>query len=231
VAALIILCQDIRSADLGSLSISIPLIGILLTFVLNILNQERLRNRDKRDELENKIIGICDKMLRTATNAELMALEFQFYAAYLKIKPDSKAEEDLSKYYHKEAEICSDKYDILKSELKNLLRDFNKYWNKNEITKVQILKLMRKIVMMNPRNFMYSFDGKYETIDRLWNDKVGIQKTIRKDVIFENMGLYLLKIQKLIDPASPTLILLEEHEANLDEYIKTFEAKQAAPFI
>jgi hypothetical protein len=202
-------------------------IGIaILVFIGNVIFQEINRRNNIRDRLSSEVISTCDKMIRYAVEAEHCALTWKYWNKRFLFYPltvDGNVENNKnaineSVYYHRKLEDAGLKLDLLKSELKKTVRDLQKYWH-NEFQVKQIIELMSIVVLKEPRRFDEEINSKYATIQELQKDYNALIETVQKEVVFEGIGFDLIRIQKIIDPQSPTLLLPHELEKELLEKI------------
>lgn len=206
-------------------------IGIaVFVFICNVIYQEVNRRTNIRDRLSSEVISTCDKMTRYAFEAEYSALTWKYWNKVLTFYPlaiisnqeNNKNAINESVYYHRKLEDSGLKLDLLKSELKKSIRDLQKYWG-NELHVRQIIEVMSVAVLKDPRRFESELNNKYSTIKELQEEYTELINRVQRDVVFEGIGFDLIRIQKIIDPQSPTMLLPHELEGELLEKIKIAE--------
>lgn len=202
-------------------------VGIAATvFVLNVIYQEFNKRNNIRDRLSSEVISTCDKMTRYAFEAEYSALTWKYWNKVWALYPlGIKSNEENNKnatnesiYYHRKLEDAGLKLDLLKSELKKSIKDLQKYWY-SEFQVKQIIELMSIAVLKDPRKFENELNKKYSKIEELVEDYNALINSVQKEVVFEGIGFDLIRIQKIIDPHSPTMLLPHELEHDLLEKI------------
>lgn len=203
-----------------------PILLGIAVFVGNIIYQETNKRNNIRDKISSEIISICDKMIRYAVEAEYSALAWKRWnKTWLResIKKDNEnnTKNALSEclYYHRKLEDAGLKLDLLKSELKKITKDLQKYWH-HELQTQMIINLMADAVLKNPKRFEEELNKSYTTEKELNDDYNLLVGKVERELIFDGIGYDLVCIQKIIDPKSPTLLLSHKEEVELLEKFK-----------
>lgn len=198
-------------------------IGIAVTvFVLNVIYQEFNKRNNIRDRLSSEVISTCDKMTRYAFEAEYSALTWKYWNKVWALHPlvikgneeNNRNAINESVYYHRKLEDAGLKLDLLKSELKKSIKDLQKYWH-SEFQAKQIIELMSIAVLKNPRRFEGELNKKYLTEEELVKDYSNLVDRVEREVVFNGLGFDLIRIQKIIDPKSPSMLVSHELEKDL----------------
>jgi hypothetical protein len=219
---LFILCVKSNSIALKDF---IPILLAITVFVANVVYQEFNKKNNIRDKISSEIISTCDKMIRYCVEAEYSALTWKYWnktwAIHVGAGNEHNIENALSEclYYHRKLEDAGLKLDLLKSELKKSTKDLQKYWH-HELQTRLIINLMVKAVLKDPRRFDDQLNATYLSDTELRNDYVALVSTVEREIIFDGIGYDLVRIQKIIDPKSPTLLLSHEAETELIEKIR-----------
>jgi len=208
-------------------------VGIAVSvFIGNVFYQEINKRNNIRDRLSSEVISTCDKIIRYAWEAEYSALTWKYWNRVLLFYPlttegnteNNKNAINESIYYHRKLEDAGLKLDLLKSELKKSIRDLQKYWD-NKLQVKQIIELMSIAVLKDPRRIESEMNSKYAVIKDLQKDYNALIETVQQEVVFEGIGFDLIRIQKIIDPLSPTLLLPHELESELSKKINTAQTQ------
>jgi hypothetical protein len=200
--------------------ISLSAVIALIAFLGNLGYQNYARRQKIKQDIANNIITTCDLLLRYFSEYEITILEVRYHHKLVQLKQkDKELEEKLLIYYHNCAETSSKAFNMTKSDLKKSVRDLNIYFDK-EISK-PILNIMAKVVHVGTREFLDAFDS-CKTIPQLEEKRKELNKKIERHVIFESIGVHLIKIQKLIDPNGPSLYLTAEEEIEMEKLLKNY---------
>lgn len=202
-------------------------VGIaVFVFIANAVYQEFNKRSNIRDRLSSEVISTCDKMIRHAIETEYSVLMMKHWNKVLTFYPltlngnqeNNKNALNEGTYYHRKAEDLGLKLDLLKSELKKSIKDLQKYWKKKSEVK-QIIELMSIVVLLEPRRFENELNKDYSSLKELQKNYHELIGKVQNEVIFEGIGFDLIRIQKIIDPHSPTLLLSSKSEKDLLEKI------------
>lgn len=203
-------------------------VGIaVFVFIANVFYQREIKRNNIRDKISSEVISTCDKMIRYAVETEYSTLTWKYWNRILQLYPLDKDENkennksaiNESNYYHRKTEDAGLKLDLLKSELKKSTRDLQKYWH-NEFEAKRIISLMSSAVLKEPRRFDKELIKKYNSREEIVKEYNDLIREVQNEIVFEGMGFDLIRIQKLIDLDSPTLLLSDELEKELIEKIK-----------
>lgn len=198
-------------------------VGIaVLVFLGNVIYQGFSKRSNIRDRLSSEVISTCDKMIRYAIETEYSVLMMKRWNKVLTFYPltlegnqeNNKNALNEGTYYHRKAEDLGLKLDLLKSELKKSIKDLQKYWKKKSEVK-QIIELMSTVVLLEPRRFENELNKNYSSLQELQKNCNELIGKVQNEVIFEGIGFDLIRIQKIIDPNSPTLLLSSKSEKGL----------------
>jgi hypothetical protein len=203
----ILFCNQSGNSDW---KVIVPIFTAILVFIFNVIYQNHKRKLEIRDRLSNEIIETCDKMIRYAASAEVNILEHRYYYLHSKIVDNDilkKEEAEYVNYYHKKAEDSYLKYDLLKADLKKNVKDLKIYWG-NPTMSNKIISIMAEAVIMPLRDFMLHFTEEEKKDITLFEKKhKETRDNITDYVILNGVGFNLVRIQKIIDPDSPSLYL------------------------
>lgn len=217
---LFILLQKNQSLDNTNWDILIPIYIAIGLFFLNLFREYVSKQLETKKRLSNQLIETCDKMLRYAISYELSALEMRHCYAKYEINKNA---EDLQyrDYYHHITEENDLAYDLLKSDLKKCVKDLNDSWiNRLDIN--EILDIMYELVRIRLNNFEYDFSEveKDETkVNELYKS---LKQKVREEIVFTGVGFYLIMLQRILDPKSPTLYMDNETETKLLSLIESY---------
>jgi hypothetical protein len=200
-------------------TIGIPVYVAASLFLLNLLREYIVKRRDTKKLLSNHLIETCDKMIRLVTTAEGSILACRFHAHRALLADNDKAkneEKEYSNYYHRKAEEIIFKYELSKSDLRKNIKDLKNYWGNDEEVR-KMISLMSEVVSVAKSEYDTDVFTKEEAEDvtLLYNKYDSIRKNIDYEIMFNGVGFNLARIQKIIDPTSPTLFLSEELEKEL----------------
>ncbi|HWY11718.1 MAG TPA: hypothetical protein VN026_10355 [Bacteroidia bacterium] len=217
---LFILCQHQQANS--NWALGIPIIAGIIVFVLNVFYQNHIRKQQLIHELSNNLIYVCDKLLRYAVAYEQSALNMRYYDEYDRLHPNIKKYETLFYHYYKKAEDAGREYDMMRAELKKSVKNLYDYWE-NDVEKHRMLNIMKKVVLINKRGFKDVFIEKYTDVNAMLQAKTTLMNNIAEEVLFNGVGIHLVKIQKIIDPETPTLYVSEKLENKLNEAIRNYK--------
>lgn len=219
-------CTSITSFSLAPKDI-IP-VGIALgVFVGNAWWQSWNRDRDIKERLASEVISTCDKIVRYTFETEYAVLAWKYWNKKLTFYPLSmlgNAENNKnavaeSVYYQRNIEAHGLKIDMLKSELKKSLKDLQYYWGRTDQV-AQIIKLMKDAGQKHPRRFENQLNKTYSTEKELQAEYNELIAKVESEAVFEGLGFDLIRIQKIIDPKSPTMLVSNELEKELAKKIE-----------
>lgn len=223
------LCTNTSSGSLAPKDI-IP-VGVALTvFVGNVWLQDYNRRKDIKEKLSSEVISTCDKMVKYTIETEYSALTLKYWNKKLTFYPLSNAANKENNknaiteavYYQRKMEDYGLKIDLLKSELKKSLKDLQYYWGHAQQVN-QIINLMKDAGQKHPRRFESLLNETYSTEEELKKDYCQLIDKVEKEAVFEGLGFDLIRIQKIIDPLSPSMLVSNELEAELSKKIKNAE--------
>jgi hypothetical protein len=205
-------------------------VGLATTvFIGNVAYQEHNRKTIVRDRLKGEVMSTCDKMVKYAIEAEYSAIMWKYWnksLLFFRKEPVDEYRDEFIKttgtevvYYHRKVEDAGLKLDLLKSELRKTVTDLKNYWkDKRQVN--EIIELMHKAILKNPRRYDQEFKDSYSDREELKADYRALIDKVEKEIVFEGLGFDLIRIQKLIDPESPTMHVPHELENELSEKLR-----------
>lgn len=212
----------------------IPMLLAVLAFFANVRYQEYNRKTSIRDRLSGEVMSTCDKMVKYAIEAEYSAIMWKYWnknLLFFRKEPEDAYKEEFIKtagaeviYYHRKLEDAGLKLDLLKSELRKTVSDLKNYW-KDPIQVKEIIELMHRAIIETPRRYDQAFKNSYSDREELKADYQILIDKVEKEIVFEGLGFDLIRIQKIIDPESPTMHVPHELENELSEKIDEAEKK------
>ncbi len=210
--------------------IVIPIAIAVFGFVANYFYEISKKRNEKLHQLKAELYYIADKMVRTGTSVEYSTIFFRYYNT-IKHEYDvgkevaNKTIDELATYYHRQSETGRISFEMLKSDLKKSVLDLNIYYD-NHTEKCDIISLMNKVCQQTPRQFEGEFEKRTKNIPDLTDVFDDQKKNLEIEFYFSGVGFDLIRIQKVIDPKSPTFYLQPDQEKELIKKIRDLKSNE-----